>query len=971
VPDSAEQSKKDDLKVKHMSSDRPTRLRFGPFRYDAVRRELSDAAGTVRIGARALQLLELLLERPGSVCSRDDLVRRLWPTREVEESGLRVHMAALRRTLGDGQDDAKYIVTVPGRGYAFVADVVAERPDVAADPVAPGAAEVPSAVRARACPIGRGPDIARIGELLEQQRLVSIVAAGGMGKTTVALAVAENKRARYPNCVFFVDLSSLSEATLVVVEVAQRCGVGISRSDPWPALLNALQRQHALIVLDNCEHVIDAAASLADRILARCPQVRILTTSREPLEAESEVVVRLAPLGLPSHGSGLQLEHALSYPAIQLFVERAEAASAAFELTDGNVAAVHQLCEFLDGMPLALELAAARVGSLGVQGLHFHLASALELLTRGRRTAMGRHRTLHAVLNWSYELLTDTEKLVLQRLAVFRSAFDLDAAVAVAASHELAIQQVREDVRSLQDKSLVAAEPNDSGPPLYRLLYVTRLFAERTWALAADEAALKRRHAELVLQRMVEANHAKAQTRVKSLNSTRASRFSSATAELRSALTWTLLDENDLLLGIEITAEALHVYHSASLLDEYLKFMNAAIDKVTRAGASDTRLEFRLYQRLAFISGQAITTPEERARCARKTRVLGQRFGTDIERIEALYAVCTGAYGHGDYLLALSCCEEIRELTQGEHERLRVPVADRLSVLSLHALGQHDAAERLAHRVMQFDTSTLELRFQSDVPFGVSMRIQLARIHWLRGDFQLAWATLLETISQDDAAHIFVKCQPLGMAAIPMSIWKGDMATAARWCRELLDHSTRTSIPYWQAFAKVYERLIQGEPLQPGSVEVQLLEQSPMLDDIVATVLPGAPRPTVLKRVHDGQVGWCAPEVLRLAALAKLDASADGRARCIEELKRAMDLSVEQGARFWSLRLAMSLFAVSTTESAERASARDLLRSLLNTIDDGSQLRDLREARQMVESHDTADRGEALPTALLDGQPKD
>jgi hypothetical protein len=143
-----------------------------------------------------------------------------------------------------------------------------------------------------------------------------------------------------------------------------------------------------------------------------------------------------------------------------------------------------------------------------------------------------------------------------------------------------------------------------------------------------------------------------------------------------------------------------------------------------------------------------------------------------------------------------------------------------------------------------------------------------------------------------------------------------------------------------------------------------------MLDDIVATLLPGAPRPTTLKRVHDGQVGWCAPEVLRLAALAKIDASADGRARCIEELQRAMELSVEQGARFWSLRIAMSLFAVSTGGSAERASARASLRSLLNTIDDGSQLPDLREARRMVESDDAADRSPVLPTALCEPQSK-
>jgi predicted ATPase/DNA-binding winged helix-turn-helix (wHTH) protein len=947
---------------------RPTHIAFGPFRYDTVHRELRDADGPVRIGSRALQLLEILLESPGRLYSREELVARVWPRTVVEETSLRVHMSALRRLLGDGQDGSKYIVTVPGRGYTFVGEV--QLLTVPAESgTASRAGDTRPSQRGPAThlgrPIGRGKDIARIGELLVRERFVSIVGAGGMGKTTVALAVAENEVARHEQSTFFVDLSSVSEEALVIVEVGQSCGINVSRDDPWPALQAALQDQQVLIVLDNCEHMIDAVAAVADRILRACPQVRILATSREALEIEGEWVFRLPPLDLPEPGMPLETEGALAYPAIQLFVERAVAASDSFQLADANLAAVRQLCEFLDGIPLAIELAAARVSSLGVQGLLFRLEKALELLTRGRRTAMSRHRTLHAVLDWSYQLLTDTERLVLQRLATFRSAFDLEAAVAVASCAELPKDRVVDDLMSLHDKSLVMLEANDRGQARYRLLYITRLFAEKALTSGPDAAAVRHRHAELVLVRVVASNTAKADAGVKSLNYLRSLNFGSAVAELHTAINWALLDENDLALGIEITAEALHAYDATSLVEEYRRYLNTAVDKAGRAGVEGGRLEFKLQQRLSFVSGQAFASLEARENAYRRVRELGPKFGSTADQIEALYGMCTSAYGHGDYLQALSCCEEIRDLAQGGHEVLSVAVADRLSVLSLHALGQHDAAERLAYRVIQLDTSVLELRFQGDVPFGVSMRIQLARIHWLRGDFQRAWATVLDTIARDDAAHIFEKCHPLGLAAIPIAIWKGDTASAAKWCQQLRDHSTRTSVPYWQAFAKVYACLLEGRPLEPESTEARLLQKSPMLRDIAATLQASSLDSVTLARVRAGQVGWCAPELLRLAALADFDPQQHAsRARCIEALASAWDLSEEQGARFWSLRVAKSLFEISLEGSTERASAKGRILSLLNVIDDGSPMPDLQQARLMVEAQDLTHSRPPVPAGL-------
>lgn len=776
---------------------------------------------------------------------------------------------------------------------------------------------------------------------------MSLVGAGGIGKTTVALAVAEQQAGLHEHGAFFVDLSALSDAAQVVAAVGQSCGLDVARGEPWAILEAGLCGQQALIVLDNCEHVIDAAAAMAARLLRACPRLRILATSREALEIDAEWVFKLPPLAVPGPEDALGLDAVLAYPAIQLFVERARAACDTFQLTEANVSAVRQLCEFLDGMPLVLELAAARVNSLGAQGLLLRLESAFELLTRGRRVAMSRHQTLHAVLNWSYELLTDSERQVLQRLAVFSGMFDLEGAVAVATSPDLPADGVTEGVLSLCAKSLVTTVPAGDGRVAHRLLHITRLFANRALASTPDAWAARRRHALYLHGRMVEAN--RQPTALRHYRDSLAR--STVIAELRSAIHWALLEENDLVLGMEIVAESVALYITTGFVDECSRFLMAAIDRLAKAGAVGTRLEYLLQERLHKIHGQALVHSETKARVAARVRELAAQFCSPLERIEALYSVCGSAYGEGRYLQALAVCDEIRELAQGEHAPLSITVGDRLAALNLHALGQHDAAERLARRVMHVDTSTQPWGLQSAVPAAVAMRIQLARIHWLRGDFRQAWETVHAAIATDPSAHLYARCQPLGMAAIPMAIWQGDLPTAERWTQELLAHSTQAGMLYWQAFAKVYACVIEGRPVPPGSPEAELLHKSMPLMDIQATLQLEAPNLTTVARVRDGEVGWCAPEVLRRAALSVLHSqvvSDNTRDSCMAELRRAFDLSVEQGARFWSLRIAISMCEVASAGSAMHSWAQCQLLALVGAIDDGSAQPDLLRARRLL-----------------------
>jgi len=920
-------------------------IEFGPFRYDTVRREVSDGKGAIRIGSRALELLDTLLESPGRLYSRAELEARVWPHSVVEETSLRVHMSALRRALGDGQAGTRFIANVPGRGYAFVAEVTTAAASSPRRPVPERFGSTRGLPARLIQPIGRDQAIAHLDGLCARERLVSIVGAGGMGKTTVAAAVAAQRSGRYAHGIAFVDLCGLSDPALLGTELAQALGLGQAQDTDQPGIEALLRDKHLLIVLDNCEHVIDAAAATVDRLLRSCPAVHFIATSREPLEIEAEQVFRLPPLDLPDTDEMLAPAALLDYASIQLFVERAQAICDAFELTEDNAGAVQQLCHALDGIPLAIELAAARVDMLGVHGLLLRLENAFELLTRGHRTALSRHRTLHAVLSWSYELLDDAERLVLQRLSVFSSAFDLDAAATLAAGPDLTEERAIECVLSLCAKSLIALVPSGGSALRHRLLYITRLFARKQLAAGSDAPIIHRRHALLMRDGLLAAQAAGQD--MSHYRWTLAAE--AAIPDLRAAIEWAIDDGNDLALGIEITVEAMWTFFDAGLFDEFRRRSITALERAAHAGVQGSRLEFKLQLALTFSGSMTWGSPGQQ-RVLSKTRALAAEMATTDDRIEALYGLCVSAYAHGDYRHSLACCDEIRELAQHDLAPLSIALADRLAALNRHALGEHEAAEQLAERVLALRGARIGRRFLSEVPFEVSMGIQLARIQWLRGEFRRAWASLHDALASAADAHVSAHCQVLGLAAIPIAMWRGDLATAGRWTQELRERATRSSQPYWQAFAQAYRELLASPTSPPSDATLQRLKQGAPLADITSTLAPAWLGAATIARVERGEVGWCAPEVQRLAALDSLEARRTGtRRQCLDRLMMALDLSDAQGANFWSMRIATSLCRVTSARDPEQAVAHDRLRRLLASLDDGSAVPELQQARQAVD----------------------
>jgi predicted ATPase/DNA-binding winged helix-turn-helix (wHTH) protein len=430
---------------------------FGPFRLIPAQRVLLEDGKLLHLGGRALDILVMLLEGAGETIHKDRLIARIWPDTVVDEGALRVHVAALRKALGDGRAGKRYIASNPGRGSSFVAPVTRENrsgatapPDTAAPGNLPG-----SLTRI----VGRASAVATLAAHLTQRRFLTIVGPGGIGKTTVAVAIGEKVRAAYPDGVWLVGLAPVSDPGLVPSAVAGALGLKLSGERiSAEAVARAIGGKNLLLILDNCEHVVGSAAVLAEAVLRAAPRIHLLATSREPLRAEGERLHRLASLQLPPPAAPLTAEEAIEYSAVELFNERATATVDGFVLDDSNASAVLEICRRLDGVPLALELAAARVETFGVQGLAARLDDRFGVLTKGRRTALPRRRTLRATIDWSYDLLPEAEKVILGRLAIFRGPFTIDAAASVAVDEQTTAADAIEGVANLAGKSLVTTD---------------------------------------------------------------------------------------------------------------------------------------------------------------------------------------------------------------------------------------------------------------------------------------------------------------------------------------------------------------------------------------------------------------------------------------------------------------------------------------------------------------------------------
>ena len=681
-----------------------------------------------QVGARAFDLLLVLIERRERVVSKSELLDLVWPNVVVEENNLPVHVSSLRKLLG-----AKAIATIPGRGYRFVAPLHDEKP-ASGEPEAAAISRSEPAALARLSKtnlpsnrpalLGRADDVHQLASLLALHRLVTVVGAGGIGKSRIAQAAAEAEVERRRDGVWWIELAGLADAALLPHAVAQQLGLSVpEREAGLQVLVDGLAPRQMLLVLDNCEHLLEPVAVLVERLLQAAPALRVLATSQEPLRVQAEQQYRLEPLAVPRDAS---VPGARDYGALLLFESRVRAVAPRFELAEADLPLAIDLCRQLDGLPLAIELAAARVPLLGLRTVHARVRERFLLLTAGTRTALRRHQTLRAAMDWSHGLLGEAQRCVFRRLGVFSGGFAMELAQAVCADDEHDEWAVLEQLSALVEKSLAVADACE--PVRYRLLESPRAFAIEQLAASGETTAILERHAAAMLRCLRRADDGNMDSTLRT--DEYAALVLPELDNLRAAYAWAAREGGDGAVAIGLAAHAGPLIDYSSEFAEWLLAQRPHL----RPGAVDDATEARFWRALAASNMLGTLTVPELLDAARRATAAYRTLRRPRRLFSALrmFAIWGRMAGHAEE--ARAAIDEAAALIEPDWSAEFRIVVLRFRAWSSRLAGAYDAAAalyreaiRLAHEAGDWRLEVIGRVNACDLLWEIGMHDEAAR----------------------------------------------------------------------------------------------------------------------------------------------------------------------------------------------------------------------------------------------------
>lgn len=923
-------------------------LSFGSFELMPSRRILLENDKPVGIRSRALDILCLLVESSGQILSKDDLLARAWPSTFVAEANVRVQINELRRVLGDGRHGRRYIVTVPNRGYSFVETVhrrparpprdpatAADQKTVGSPPVRPGRI------------IGRERSIQTLAKEIRQRRLITVVGTGGVGKTTLVRSVIAQMRegGEKPawQKIVFVDLASLSDEHAVPSAFASALGVVLAGNDALSSIANYLREEACLLVIDNCEHVIDPVVDVVEAILRHAPDVFLLATSREPLRVADEWVYRLQPLAAPPVAATLSLDEALAYPAAALFVERVSARCGSMALRDDDGRFVADICRRLDGIPLALELAAGRFEAFGARGLAAVLDNLFAVLTRGERKALPRQQTLHATLDWSFNLLTTRDQTLLRRLAVFSNRFTLASASAVAAWGELSTADVIEGVADLVSQSLIGTASAEE-QPCFILLETTRAYAREKLAAAPCAIEVARRHTRWILDLLAEVD--------RPTDSASATEEQGLLADLRAALNWAFSPHGDPKWGVSLTVAAIPLWLRLSMVSECRERVEEALARKCDEDDSGDGTILKLKTARGWALMYNAGTARETSEAWKVAHGLAERLGDNDYQLRSLWGLWAGNMKSAAFETALESAFQFKSAAEQSLDSDDLAIGDRLIGTSLHFLGDQPGArdhiEQMLDRYPAPGHRSHIARYQ--VAPRIAALMTLSRVLWLQGYLgaaaDMAAASIAEARSLD---HHLSLCYTLAQSACPIALLNSDFEQAERMIDELVEETTRHRLEVWHIYAQAYRghlHSLLGEPddglplMQRAVDELRSARFMQHHSGFVLAFVEGlmaAGRLDTADALLDEQLAylqrgsrlWVAPEILRLKG--ELDLRLGDRTSGEALLHRSLTLAKQTGQLGWHIR--SYLRSSASRKDRLRAIQKIVPRSLLGHFD--------------------------------------
>jgi predicted ATPase/DNA-binding winged helix-turn-helix (wHTH) protein len=938
---------------------------------DLGRRELRSRGIAVPLGGRAFEIVTVLVQSATELVTKDDLMERVWPGAVVGEGTLHVHISAVRKALGA---DRAMLKTVSGRGYRLVGNWTPQQREATAPPgyssltrtsEAPPANNFPPVIKRL---IGRTAACQLVRDLVSAYRVVTLTGPGGIGKTSLAIKAVRYLLPDFEDGGWIVELAALSDPGLVPSTVASTLGLKLAGEISAEAVARAIGARHLVLVLDNCEHVIDAVAHLAETFTRLCPRTTIVATSREVLRIDGESVYRVPPLEVPAAGQAAP-DTIMQYSAVELFVARTKALNDGFSPTAEDLASIATICRRLDGIPLAIEFAAARAAVLSVQGVAAGLRDRFALLTAGRRTALPRQRTLRATLDWSHELLPETERQLLWRLAVFPGGFTIDAATAVMTDTGFDASGVLDGIANLVAKSWVALDKS-GGNARWTLLETIRAYALEKLAESGESDDAQRRHAAFFRDRFAP----QARGAGSSLSDEKLARHIREIDNVRAALDWSFSPAGDPAIGVDLTAAYAPVWRHLSLMIECRERCERALLSLEPHVTANMSLRMELQIALAGAIFVTLAPPEQAKTLLTEALETADALN-DLNAQTRALSTLISIYGfRGEYGMARIAAERIEQIATRVDDPVNLRVAYRQMGLTLLTSGKPREAQQYFERVLRFPAASGDRRdaIYYNSNDHAAVRAMLARALWMQGFAEQALNEARLSLKElQGTDHPLQLCRILNQGICRIATMTGDFATADREIARLIEVATGLNAHLWEIaghFLKgklLVERgeYAQGLPVLRDAFETcdrtgwhisysefkgdlavafagtgRLDEALGALDDAMAADREGG----------DGH-GWYGPELLRIKGEVLLRQAADQSTLAAEDcFDQAARMACEQGALFWELRVALSVARLRVSQGRHRE-ARAPLASVYDRFTEGFATADLQAARTMLD----------------------
>jgi predicted ATPase len=922
---------------------------FGNYRIFPELKLLLKNGNKVDLTARAFDVLWVLLKARGEVVTKDELLEQVWAGSFVEENNLQTHISAIRRAL---KQDRSLISTDFGRGYRLTLPASAKTNLL----VLPASKkiEAPNLPSPLTTLLGRDSELRDLQQLITANRLTTITGPGGIGKTRLAIEVGHRLLASFGGRVHLVEMGMIGERDNIWPAIARALGVEATDAGLTAESRVALQNQHLLLIIDNCEHLTEAISRAVEVLLRIGEGFHICITSQEPFGTQGEQIYRIRPLAVPPPDAST-MDVVLAHAATQLFVERSLSYTRDSQFDDATAGEIAAICRQLDGVPLALELAAARVPTLGVRGVLDGLSDRFRLLTAGQRGALPRHKTLRATVEWSHRLLDETERTLFRRLAVFPAGFTVEAAHCVSAPDIEDQWRVIDLLGNLVGKSLLHLDVS-APTPRYRFLETIRLYALEELADSGETDLTARRHASY-FQRLGE--QALADWKRQSTGEWRLvhRRY---VDDVRTALKWAFSENGDKELGVRIIQNAIPFWVEFSLLDECRRWVSVALDKHGVTETIDTHDEMVLRAALGTSLTWARGPVEETRTAWSRALDLARELGDTRIELRARYGLWAFSIRRGRYSEALRFATEMMTLATETKDDEAFATAQRIAGVSRHFLGDHAEGRTLIETALIWFEQN---RPRSVFRFGLDQHAAglafLARILWVQGYTTDAVKTANLAVERAvELDHASTLCCALAEGPCMLSALDRDLDGLEKATRDLTGTASRHGLQVWKAYGEIFElwaMMQRQEKPTSGRITsvIRLLDEmqfylwyTPFVADVLRSCASpvGSFRPSVdCENSH-----WAMPELLRIEAEFDLEHNAGRLESTVEDrLERALALARERGARSWELKVAVTLARLLISDN-RRDQAQLLLRNTISSFPSGNESNSLHTANALL-----------------------